>query len=70
MNSKKAHHKLFEAIENGNNIIRVLEKSEKNIIPKYQEQLMMAYWQIAKIHHQLHYVTYTKKYSETALNIA
>lgn len=44
MNSKKAHHKLFEAIENGNNIIRVLEKSEKNIIPKYQEQLMMAYW--------------------------
>ena len=40
------------------------------LIPKYQEQLMLAYWEIAKLHNQLHYVTYAKKYSETTLNIA
>lgn len=36
MNSKKGNGKPFEAIENGNNIIRILEKSEQIIIPKFQ----------------------------------
>ena len=70
MNSKKAHGKTFEAIENGNNIIRTLEKADQMIVPKYQEQLMLAYWEIAKLHYQLHYITYAKKYAETTLHIA
>ena len=70
MNSKKAHAKYFEAIENGNNMIRTLEKADQVLVPKYQEQLMLAYWEIAKLHYQLHYITYAKKYAETALNIA
>ena len=36
LNSKKARGKIFEAIENGNNIIRILEKAEQLLIPKYQ----------------------------------
>jgi hypothetical protein len=31
---------------------------------------MLAYWETAKLHYELHYVTYAKKYCETALNIA
>lgn len=31
---------------------------------------MLAYWDIAKLHFDLHYVTYAKKYCETTLNIA
>lgn len=31
---------------------------------------MLAYWEIARLHNELHYATYAKKYCETALNIA
>ena len=31
---------------------------------------MLAYWEIATLHNQLHYATYAKRYCETALNIA
>jgi predicted GIY-YIG superfamily endonuclease len=31
---------------------------------------MLAYWEVACLHNQLHYATYAKRYCETALNIA
>lgn len=31
---------------------------------------MEAYWALAKIHDQLHYLAYTRKYASIALNIA
>lgn len=70
MLSKQKQGKLLEAVEHGSNIVRILEKAEQAIIPKYQEQLMLAYWDIATMHQQLHYFTYAKKYAQTTLNIA
>ena len=70
LNNKKAKGKIFEAIENGNNIIRILEKAEQLLIPKYQEKLMNGYWEIARLHFHLHYITYARKYCEIALNIS
>ena len=31
---------------------------------------MIAYWEIARIHYHLHYLTYARKYCEITLNIA
>ena len=31
---------------------------------------MLAYWEIARLHYHLHYLTYARKYCEIALNIA
>ena len=63
-------NKKFEAMEYANNVIRVLEKAHQLIIPKYQKELMVAYWELAELHHQLHYVSYAEKYAEIAHNIA
>ena len=31
---------------------------------------MQAYWTLARLHDQLHYLAYTRKYASIALNIA
>ena len=50
--------------------VGVLEKSEKIVSSKYQGELMEAYWALARLHDELHYLAYTKKYASIAINIA
>jgi len=50
--------------------IGILEKSEQIVSRKYQNELMSAYWSLAHLHNQLHYLAYTRKYATIALNIA
>jgi len=50
--------------------VGLLEKSEVVVSSKYQEELMLAYWALAKLHDELHYLAFTKKYATIAINIS
>ena len=50
--------------------VGILEKSEQIVSSKYQNELMSAYWSLAHLHNELHYLAYTRKYATIALNIA
>lgn len=50
--------------------VGILEKSEQIVSSKYQVELMYAYWSLALLHYDLHYLAYTRKYATIALNIA
>lgn len=58
------------ATEEMGSLVGVLEKSDRIATEKYQTQLMQAYWALTRLHHQLHYLAYTRKYAGIALNIA
>ena len=60
----------IKAIEEMSVFVGILEKSERVVSSKYQEELMEAYWALARLHDQLHYLAYTRKFASIALNIA
>ena len=44
--------------------VGILEKSEQIVSSKYQNELMSAYWSLAHLHNELHYLAYTRKYAD------
>lgn len=60
----------IKAIDEMTSFVGILEKSEKIVSSKYQEALMEAYWTLARLHDEMHYLAYTRKYASIALNIA